>query len=322
MAKINRFLPKLTPEKVRNLKVAAACFLAAVTFWVLNALNKDNYTTVVDYPIEIIFDNTEFMAVEKLPSRVTIEVNGNGWDLLRKYFKFNETPFLIEINNPSTKDYLLTADIRRSLAENISPTTLVSMVTDTVKFKIDKIVTRKIKIVADTSNLSLSKNYRLASSIEIDPSIVSVKGPTSILQALNGEILVPITESKLSSNYNKILPLELPADTKDFLELDEESVHIRFDVYQMLEGNKRIKTKLTNFPKNASLKDDPGTIVMSYLVDERKTSQLSEIDFEAIINYNNRNREDSTVKVQLSPSPSFLENIQIKPDILRIKYEK
>ncbi|UJP65642.1 YbbR-like domain-containing protein [Mongoliitalea daihaiensis] len=321
MAKINRFFPKLTPEKVRNLKVAAACFLAAATFWVLNALNKDNYNTVVDYPIEIIFDETEFMAVDKLPSRVTIEVNGNGWDLLRKYFKFNETPFLIEINNPSTKDYLLTSDIRRSLAENISPTSLISMVTDTVKFKIDKIVTRKIKIAADTSNLSLAKNFRLASAIEIDPAIVSVKGPTSILQKLNGELLVTVDENKLSGNYNKILPLELPSGTKEYLELDEESVHIRFEVFQLLEGNKRLKTKLTNFPKTASLKEDPGTIVMSYLVDERKAKQLSEMDFEAVINYANRNRDDSTVRIQISPNPSFLENVVIKPEVLKIKYE-
>lgn len=321
MAKINGLFPKLTPEKVRNLKVAAACFLAATTFWVLNALNKDNYTTVVDYPIEIIFDETEFMAVDKLPSRVTIEVNGNGWDLLRKYFKFNETPFLIEINNPSTKNYLLTSDIRRSLAENLSPTSLVSMITDTVKFNIDRIVTRKIKIVADTSNLSLAKNFRMAGDIEIDPSTVSIKGPTSILQKLDGELVVPISENKLSANYNKILPLELPSDSKGYLEMDEESVHIRFEIYQMLEGNKRLKTKLLNFPKTASLKDEPGTIVMSYLVDERKAGQLSGLDFEAVINYANRNREDSTVKVQISPNPSFLENIQIKPEFLKIKYE-
>jgi YbbR domain-containing protein len=43
----------------------------------LNALNKDNYTTVVDYPIDIIYDKEEFMAVEKLPSRVKIEINGD-----------------------------------------------------------------------------------------------------------------------------------------------------------------------------------------------------------------------------------------------------
>ena len=37
------------------MKVVALCFLAAATFWFLNALNKDNYNTVVDYPIEIVF---------------------------------------------------------------------------------------------------------------------------------------------------------------------------------------------------------------------------------------------------------------------------
>lgn len=305
-----------------NLKVAALCFLAAATFWVLNALNKDNYTTVVDFPIEIIFDQEEFMAVENLPSRVKVEINGNGWDLLRKYFKINETPFLIEINNPSTKNYILTSEIRRNLAETISPTGLVSMVTDTIKFKVDKLVTRKIKVLPDTTTNTLAKNHRLVGKMEIDPDVINIKGPTSILQELDGVLKISLGEDKINKSFNKILPLEAPEAFQDFLTLDEESVHIKFDVIQMLEGNKRLRVKTLNFPSNVSLQNEVNTVIMSYLIDERKIEELGNFEFEAVLNYNNRNREDSTIKVQVSPRPNFLENIKFEPEILKLRYEK
>lgn len=304
------------------MKVAALCFLAAATFWVLNALNKDNYNTVVDYPIEMIFDETEFMPVEKLPNRIKIEINGNGWDLLRKYFKINESPFLIEINNPSTKNYILTSELRRTLAENLTPSVLVSMVTDTIKFNIDKVVTKKIKIQLDTTSNTLAQNFRLGTAISIDPPFVDIKGPTSVLQELDGILKVKLGEDKINKNFNKLIPLTLPSAYTEFLTLEDESVQVKFEVYQMLEGNKRLKINMLNFPKNVSLAQEPSNIIMSYFIDERKVADLSEFEFEAVLNYNNRNREDSTIFVEVKPKPSFLEKIKFEPEVLKLKYEK
>jgi YbbR domain-containing protein len=303
------------------MKVVALCLLAATTFWLLNALNKDNYTTVVDYPIDIIYDKEEFMAVEKLPSRVKIEINGNGWDLLRKYFKVKDNPFLIEINNPATKNYLLTSEIRRSLAEKITPTSLVSIVDDTIKFKIDKIITKKINLYPDTTANTLAKNFRYAGQIEVDPPIVKIKGPTSILEQMNGILIVNLGADKISKNFNKILPLALPETFTDFLTMEEESVHLKFDVVQFLEGNKRLKVVKNNFPANVGLVQEPTSIMMYYLIDERKVEDLKKTEFEAILNYNNRDRQDSTVSVQVRPKPTFLENVRLEPEVFRLKYD-
>lgn len=321
MAKLKKFFTNLNPQKISNFKVAALCFLAAATFWVLNALNKDNYTTVVDYPIKITYDENEFMAVDKLPNRLKIEINGNGWDLLRKYFKFNEAPFPIEINNPSAKDYMLTSEIRRGLAETLNPTSLVSMLNDTIKFSIDKVVTRKIKVQADTTSNTLAKNYRYASPIEIDPEVVNIKGPTSILQKLDGVLKIDLQEEKSNTNFNKILTLNIPDSLEEYLTLEEESVHVRFDVLQMLEGNKRLKIKYQNFPANVSLIQEPNSIIMTYLISEKRLEDLKTLEFEALLDYNSRNRQDSTISVQVYPKPTFLERITIEPGILKLKYD-
>jgi len=48
---------------------------------------------VVDYPIELSYDREKYMAVEKEPDQIQIEIRGNGWDLLRKYFNSTHFPF-------------------------------------------------------------------------------------------------------------------------------------------------------------------------------------------------------------------------------------
>jgi YbbR domain-containing protein len=321
VTKFPKIFGNLNPQKIANLKVALLCFLAAATFWVLNALNKDNYTTVVDYPIEFSYDQEEFMPVAAVPERIKVEINGNGWDLLRKYFKINETPFQIAMENPSSRQFLLTSEIRRALAESITPINLVSIVTDTVTFDIDRIVARKVKVEIDTNAQTLANNYRMAGEISIEPSVITIKGPTSKLEQLEGLYKIALGESKINKSFNKILPLELPQELEDFLSIEEQSVHVRFDVYQMLEGNKRLKLAKQNFPRNAAIVDEPSTIIMTYLIDERKADELKNYEFEAVVNYNRRDREDSTLMVDVKPKPAFLENIQFNPQILKLRYE-
>lgn len=321
MTKFPKIFRNLNPQKISNLKVALLCFLAAATFWVLNALNKDNYTTLVDYPIELSFDREEFMPVTPVPERIKVEINGNGWDLLRKYFKINETPFEIPIENPSAKQFILTSEIRRALAESITPSNLVSIVTDTIKFEIDRVVTRRIRVELDSNEQMLAKNFRIADDIAIEPSWVTIKGPTSKVETLEGVYKISLGESKINKAYNKILPLDFPKGLAEFLTIEEQSVHVRFDVYQMLEGNKRLKLNKQSFPKNVVIIDEPSTIIMTYLIDERKADELKNLEFEAVVNFNRRDKEDSTLMVDVSPKPQFLENIQFNPQILKLRYE-
>ena len=322
MAAFKKFIPTIGPRKIANLKVAALCFLAASTFWLLNALNKDNYVTVVDYPIEIVYDEENYMAVAEVPNKIKIEINGNGWDLLRKFFHIQDTPFIIEIQNPAAKKFILGSEITRDLAENISPTNLMAVLTDSIHFKIDKIISKKVTIKIDTTANTLAKNIRMISDIEVDPATIVIQGASSIHEQLGGNLNLGIPDEKINQNYDKILPINLPKSLEPFLSLNTENVRVSFKVVQLLEGNKRVKFKLLNFPKNVTLTQEISTVMMSYLIDERKVEDLKNIDFEAVLNYNNRNKEDSTINIQITPKPLFLENIKIEPETFKLKYEQ
>ena len=297
------------------------CVVTATTFWLLNALNKDDYTTVVRQPIAFSYDQSEFMPVEPLPEQISIEINGNGWDLLRKYFKFKSTPFVIELEDPSRNGFVLTRNLQRELAETLTPTRLVTIVQDTVSFKIDKIISRKITIEADTAENLLSKNFRFGSPISIDPSQVTVRGAITKIQDLEGKWKVDLGEQNINQNFLKLLPLSVPRNLRDYLTLEEESVLVSFEVVEFIEGKKTLEVQKTFLPSNVKIEPDLISVSMSYLLDERRVSDFEKLDLRAILSYNNRNREDSTVSVTLSSQPSYLEVVSFEPETFKLLYE-
>lgn len=321
MNTFRKYLKKLSKQKASNIKVVVLCVVAATTFWVLNALNKDNYITVVDQPIEFYYDREEFMAVEKLPTKIQIEVNGNGWDLLRKHFKVNVVPFPIELSDPSAQDYLLPATFQRALAEQTAPTQLTAILDDTLKIRIDRIVEEKLKVLLDTNINPLAENIRFASEVTIQPDCVTVSGPTSIIEQLGGQFLVDIGERELRDNFSGRIPLVLPEEHEEFLTLAEEEVDVAFEVVEFLAGQRVVRIRELNFPSTVSLAGRDSIVVMQYLLDERQTQAFADLELEAIVNYNTRSREDSTVTVTLRQVPDYLDSVRFIPDVFKLEYE-
>ncbi|MHA7131322.1 YbbR-like domain-containing protein [Algoriphagus namhaensis] len=312
---------RISPKKLSNLKVVVLCVVAATTFWILNALNKDDYTTVVDYPIELVFDQEKYVPVADLPKSVQVEINGNGWDLLRKYFNVNEAPFPIELENPASKDYLLTSNLKRSLAEFLTPTQLISVLDDSLTYRIDRIQTARLRPVLDSSSYTLATNHRLISNITFEPNQITLRGAKSILESFEGEFSIFLDEKKISSDISKEVELILPKDLRKYITLEDESVKVSFQVVGFLEGNQRLTVNKRNFPDRVSLENEEASFVFYYLVDSREVEKFSEIEFEAILDYSARNREDSTVTVQVSPNPNYLEIIRVEPSMVKLRYD-
>jgi hypothetical protein len=312
---------RISSRKLSNLKVVVLCIAAATTFWILNALNKDNYTTIVDYPLAWDFDQERYMAVEPLPESFPIQISGNGWDLLRKYFKLNEPPFVINLAEPSSRSYILTTDLKRPLSDFITPTTLIGALEDSIHFHIDLIETRSLDLILDSTSYSLAKNVEIDGAIIFSPKQVTVTGPSSILDGYGGKFPVLLNENRISENFQKSVPVEIGKNLADFVSLEEESVKVSFSIIQFLEGNKRLKIRKVNFPKSATLEDEEITPIITYLVDGSKVTELKDVEFEAVLDYGKRNREDSTITIEVKPSPSYIKDIVVDPAIVKLKYD-
>ena len=297
------------------------CVAAATTFWVLNALNKDNYSTIVDYPVQWEYDQKNFIPVKSLPNSIQIEISGNGWDLLRKYFKIGGTPYLIQLNSPAEKKYLLTADLKRSLGEFITPTQLQNVIGDTIHYQIDRIVTKTLRPVLDTLGYSLDKNIALEGKVNFIPDQLEITGPSSVLEAFDGKYPVALNATKINSDYSGKVSLTVDESLAKLVQLKQKEIQVSFSVLTYLEGNKRLKIRKVNFPTTVSLPNEDLVPVLSYLIEEANLPQLKDLKFEAILDYRKRNRADSTLQLEVSPNPNFLKEVRISPPQIKLKYE-
>ena len=297
------------------------CVAAATTFWVLNALNKDNYSTIVDYPVQWEYDQKNYIPVKSLPNSIQIEISGNGWDLLRKYFNISGTPYLIQLNSPAEKKYLLSADLKRSLGEFITPTQLQNVLGDTIHYQIDRIVTKTLRPVLDTLGYSLDKNIALDGKVNFIPDQLEVTGPSSVLEAFEGKYPVALNASKINSNFAGKVPLRVDERLAKLVQLKQKEIQVSFSVLTYLEGNKRLKIKKINFPNTVSLTNEELVPVLSYLIEEANLPQLKDLKFEAILDYRKRNRADSTLQIEVNPNPNFLKEVRISPPQIKLKYE-
>ena len=297
------------------------CVAAATTFWVLNALNKDNYSTIVDYPVQWEYDQKNYIPVKSLPNSIQIEISGNGWDLLRKYFNISGTPYLIQLNSPAEKKYLLSADLKRSLGEFITPTQLQNVLGDTIHYQIDRIVTKTLRPVLDTLGFSLDKNIALDGKVNFIPDQLEITGPSSVLEAFDGKYPVALNASKINSNFSGKVPLTVEESLSKLVQLKQKEIQVSFSVLTYLEGNKRLKIKKLNFPNTVSLSNEELVPVLTYLIEEANLPKLKDLEFEAILDYRKRNRADSTLQIEINPNPNFLKEVRISPPQIKLKYE-
>lgn len=311
---------RISSRKLSNLKVVVLCILAATTFWILNALNKDNYTTIVDYPIAWEYDTERFYPVKPLPKSIQIQITGNGWDLLRKYFNLNEPPYPIPLANPAEKKFLLASDLKRSLGEFLTPTQLIGLLEDSIPYQIDRIETISLIPKLDSASYTLAKNAIIEGDIAFEPKSITVKGPSSVIELFEGYFPVQLDQKNLDEDFSDIVDLSLEKSLAEFVELEIPEIKVSFSVVNFLEGNKRLKVKKINFPRTVSLEDEEITPVMTYLVDERFVDELKELEFEAVLDYSKRNRSDSTLSIQVSPSPKYIKGIKVEPEKIRLKY--
>lgn len=321
MSETKKSSRRISSRRLSNLKVVVLCILAATTFWILNALNKDNYSTIVDYPITWEFDTERYIPVQPLPESIQIQISGNGWDLLRKYFNLNEPPYLINLADPSGMEYILTSDLKRPLGEFLTPTQLIGFLEDSVNFKIDRIETQSFTPILDSTAYSLVNNAMIEGPIQFSPAEIKITGPTSILESFEGKFPVRLEQSRIKEAFDQEIPLTIQKDLSQLVQLNTDKIQVSFTVVNFLEGNKRLKVKKVNFPRNVLMEDETITPVMTYLVDERKVNDLKELEFDAILDYGKRNREDSTVSIRISPNPEYIKDVKITPERIKLKYE-
>ena len=115
-------------------RAIALCMGFAAIFWLFNALNKD-YTTTINYPIRFIADNTKQAFIEAPPSKISLEVTGRGWNLLRYLLHVNVIPVEIPVAKVVRRGQISRERVYILLTQHLKDLKVNQVMTDTLRLQ-------------------------------------------------------------------------------------------------------------------------------------------------------------------------------------------
>ncbi|MFT4033725.1 MAG: hypothetical protein QM669_15000 [Siphonobacter sp.] len=212
-------------------KVASLCLLGALLFWLMNALNKENYSTRVAYPLQVAYDDSLYVPTSPLPRQIQASISGNGWDLLWRTLSIGSKPILYPIINPLTTKTINSSVLSVLLSEELKETKVNYVVADTLDLSFERRMVKTVKLVADTNGIRFPKHYVISTMVNIIPQVITVEGPESEMKQLPAVIRIPLPK-RVDSDFDERLPIPLPKLRNS--KVSAEQVDISFEIAELL----------------------------------------------------------------------------------------
>lgn len=214
-------------EKTKNkllsrLFVFVLALLGAAVLWFLSALNH-NYTSYINYPIRIVYDASKYVPLSKLPTNVSINATGYGWDFLRKTISVKKKPILLKPTNLPSQKYFTDDKLLNAFSHQLTTIKVNFFETDTMFFDFDLVVNKQLYIVIDTAQCKLTDST-IPFSFKVTPSLINVSGAKTILSNLPDTIRVLLFKKELEVGFSEVF--EIPELRNAAFKTDANEVEI------------------------------------------------------------------------------------------------
>lgn len=260
-----------------------------------------------------MYDEESYMAVEKLPENVQLNVSGLGWNLFRNSLGIKVTPLEIPLETPADDKKIVGASLPGLISEQLNEFQLNYVLTDTLFVNIERRISRTFLLAIDSAGISLDNNYSLVSPITYEPDSVLLQGPQNILNAMSDTIYVKIPQEELDESYNEDVPINLAQSS--LIHKNPPAIRVSFEVEEFVNNQLTVPLELVNFPEN--LIGAKSSIEVNYRVARSRQEDVTPEYFEAVINFRKMDKEDSTILPVLRAYPDYIK--EVKLDTARVK---
>jgi hypothetical protein len=206
---------------------------AAALFWLLNALNKTGYTRNVAYPIHFVYNDSLYIPTKPLPHSVVVNVSSDGWGLLgHTWFPFQIQPVDYVVKNPLNASRINMATLANELDDQVKKIKVNYVVSDTLDIMFDRRTTKTVRLVADSTHISLAPRFVVSSVINLTPRTIQVEGPERLVRGVPDTLMVRVPRKRIAANYDEEVPLN--QFRHPLLRTSTDRVDISFEVGELL----------------------------------------------------------------------------------------
>ena len=217
----------------RDPKVAVISVLAAVSFWLLNALNKDGYSTKLSYPLRVVYNDSLYVPTSPLPQQIQANLSGTGWQLLWVSLSLGNKPVIYPIATPLSTRFINTGTLTDRLTEQMKNGLKVNyVIADTLDVAFEPRRVKSVVVRIDSLRIRVERPFVVASVINVVPNRVVFEGPESALRSVPDTITLQVPANRITGDYDERLPLPFPRTPS--VRASTDQVSVSFEVAELL----------------------------------------------------------------------------------------
>ena len=323
---ISRVSAYFNVGRIRNnnrIVVFLVCLSIATTLWFLNALSK-NYSAEISYPVKFINSPENRFMAEKTPTKLDLEIEGQGFTLLRLRM-LPLTPVKIDVEN-ITRNLDSNSGTYKITSSNLTPQIsaqinneikITKIYPEVLSIVLDSLATKTIPVELEV-NINFEPQYNLKSPVSTIPQEVKITGPAILLRKISVVKTKVNIMNKLSSSIKQEIELIHPEKTT----ISPEKVNLMIEVEKYTEKELKIPIEILHKPENAQIKLFPSEIKVVFTVGLSRFENIKISDFGATVDYNSIVKDVNNLTVNLYKKPTFIQDLRFVPERVEFLIER
>jgi len=265
-----------------NWKAALLCLLAAAIFWIFNAFNKSQSTTI-RFPVHFDYDQVHYVPVNPLPRHLNINVTGSGWELARKSFGFKLPELVIPLERPLEIKKIPTIAIKNMLGTQLGGLQINFIATDTLHVPMDERLTKTFHLGVDVSGIKFRKGYGSFKEVDIVPDTVVIDGPRRVVKAIPQPITLTINADNVSKSFRD--EVEIPMFESETINRNPPVVTVHIPVSELVLIETRLKLSVIHLPRKLKAPADSVNTIIQIPTELRDDFKSKRNEISAIIDW-------------------------------------
>ncbi|MGE0078042.1 MAG: CdaR family protein [Bacteroidales bacterium] len=306
-------------EKAKlNKRLAIFLFFLFIStiLWFLIKLSHE-YTTDLDYPIQLVNPQKGKVIVGAPPRTLQLRVKAYGFTLLRYKFIALLNPLQINLksaklnrNSDGSEYFVVMSDKFTSFVSQLSDDiVLLGVQPDTLYFNMTNVIDKEVAVKPDIS-ATYANQYMLAGPISVKPQTITITGPSSIVDTIY-EVKTQKLMLNLLAESSKV---KVTLASIQQVAFSQNDVKIDIPVEKFTETTLDVPLVPLNVPENAQVILLPEKVTIKCNITVSKYFLLKPNQFRLVCDFSDVDAiSGGKIRITVAKHPDYVARIDFQP---------
>ena len=273
-----------------NMSIKISSLAIALTLWIF-VVTGSEYVHVIEVPIKLRNVQPDRVLAEPIPEFAKVRMRGSGRQFLNNMLRttFADVGIMLEMSRIrffydfELEPYLKRFPDRLSVPRDFGLELVEIVSPDTIRVRLDSFIEKEVT-VSTRVNISMDPGYIQVGDFNIEPSVVKISGPASILININ-EIFTE--EKSFEARKNSVNEtIDLSVQNSELIQLEPSSVRLSASIQSIgVRIVEEIEVKVRNVPENLKAIVNPAKVSVELQGGITFLTNLEGADIFASIDY-------------------------------------